>query len=106
MLLKPGVRLKCLRREIRRALNVIEEVYINIAGHESIITSTDEGTHSPGSLHYAGQAVDIALPGAHNMYVRSTASVNVVVKKLKEMLGKDYDVVLEKDHIHVEYDPK
>jgi len=106
MLLKAGVSLRCLKREIRRALNIIEDVYINIAGHESIITSTTEGTHSPSSLHYAGQAVDIALPGAHNMYVRPGGSTNAVVKKLREMLGKDYDVVLEKDHIHVEYDPK
>ena len=27
-------------------------------------------------------------------------------KKAKELLGKAYDVVVEKDHIHVEYDPK
>jgi len=106
MLLKPGVSLRCLKREIRRALNIIEDVYVNVAGHESIITSTTEGTHSPGSLHYAGQAVDVALPGAHNMYVRPGGSANAVVKKLREKLGKDYDVVLEKDHIHVEYDPK
>ena len=105
MLLKAGVSLRCLKREIRRALNIIEDVYINVAGHESIITSTTEGTHSAGSLHYAGQAVDIALPGAHNMHAHPNA-ISKVAKRLREMLGKDYDVVLEKDHIHVEYDPK
>jgi len=28
------------------------------------------------------------------------------VSMLKSQLGSDYDVVLESDHIHVEYDPK
>ena len=96
--------LKCLRREIRRALNAIEHVYRDVAGHEAVITSTTEGTHSPGSLHYAGQAVDVALPGTHGM--TSTASPQDIAKALRSLLGPNYDVVVERDHIHVEYDPK
>jgi hypothetical protein len=26
--------------------------------------------------------------------------------QIKELLGPDYDVVIENDHIHIEYDPK
>ena len=104
MLLKMGVSVRCLKREIRRALPIIEQVYKDVAGHEAIITSTNEGTHSPGSLHYAGQAVDISLPGAHAMPKQTTPGI--VKDRLKKVLGRDYDVVLERNHIHVEYDPK
>ena len=104
MLLKMGVSVKCLKRDIRRALSPIDRVYQREAGHEAIITSGDEGTHSPSSLHYAGQAVDIALPGTHGMAQKATAAE--VVSKLRKELGPNYDVVLERDHIHVEYDPK
>jgi len=75
-----------------------------VAGHEAVLTSCDEGNHSPGSLHYAGQAVDVALPGSHGM--TSKASSVDVVSALRKELGPDYDIVLEQTHIHVEYDPK
>ena len=104
MLLKMGVSVRCLKREIRRALPIIERVYKDVAGHEAVITSTTEGTHSPGSLHYVGQAVDAALPGTHGMVRKATATE--VLSELRKELGPDYDVVLERDHIHVEYDPK
>jgi len=97
MLVKLGVYIDELKREIRRALNVIDEVYRE-HGQEAVITSTYEGNHSPGSLHYARQAVDVRLPGRHVL--------GVLVEELKARLGRDYDVVVEPDHIHVEYDPK
>jgi len=97
MLLKLGVYIDELKREIRRALPVIEQVY-RAHGYEPVITSTYEGTHSPGSLHYARQAVDIRLP--------PRGKVGVIAEELKRRLGVDYDVVVEATHIHVEYDPK
>jgi len=32
--------------------------------------------------------------------------LNDFVGKLSKELGNDFDVVLESDHIHIEYDPK
>ena len=96
MLLKPGVDIWRLERPIRRALSIIDSVYQDV-GEELVITSTYEGGHSPGSLHYAGLAVDCRLP--------RTGAVKLC-RDLQETLGKDFDVVLEKTHIHVEYDPK
>jgi len=104
MLLKMGVSVRCLKREIRRALPIIDRVYREVAGHESVLTSGDEGNHSPGSLHYAGEAVDVGLPGSHGMVSR--ASSTEVVSALRQKLGPKYDVVLESNHIHVEYDPE
>ena len=61
-----------------------------------VITSTYEGSHSEGSLHYANLAVDI----------RKNKAKVLSYKEIKQALGKDYDVILEGDHIHIEYDPK
>ena len=98
MLVKLGVDIRPLKRDIRRALNTVEYVYLAVAKTEAVITSTVEGTHSPGSLHYAGQAIDVRLPPKRY--------VSKIVNQLKQKLGDDYDVVLESTHIHIEYDPK
>ncbi|RLC81858.1 MAG: hypothetical protein DRJ03_19730 [Chloroflexi bacterium] len=96
MLLKAGVDISRLRPEIRKKLNVIEEI-METRGYPLVITSTYEGTHSASSLHYANLAVDIRLPD-----IRTYDYVEALRKKL----GHDYDVVAESDHIHIEYDPK
>lgn len=67
---------------------------------ELVITAGTDGHHMVGSKHYIGDALDIRisnlLPG----------QLKFVVDHLKSDLGKDYDVIVEVDHIHVEYDPK
>lgn len=62
-------------------------------GRDFIITSIREGTHSPGSLHLLGLAFDYDPQ-------------DVPIEHDKEILGKDYDVINERDHRHAEYDPK
>jgi hypothetical protein len=93
MLLKAGVDISRLNRPIRRALNHIGALYPDF-----VITSTYEGTHSPGSLHYANDAIDIRMKTFH----RTAISVD----RLKEVLGPDFDIIRERNHIHIEYDPK
>ena len=96
MLVKLGVDISRLQRPIRRSLNVIERIYRRY-GYEPVITSTYEGDHMPSSLHYANLAVDVRLP---------PSNIQAVLYDLRRALNEDYDVVLEKDHIHIEYDPK
>lgn len=98
MLVKLGVSLVDLKRPIRRALNIIGDVYDSFL-EEAVITSTNEGNHSPSSLHYADLAVDVRLP-------KQMEKIDRVVAKLKVRLGPDYDIVLEKDHLHAEWDLK
>jgi hypothetical protein len=50
-----------------------------------------------GSLHYRGFAVDLRLPTDNKEEIRA---------ELAASLGAEYDVILEIDHIHIEYDPK
>jgi len=61
-----------------------------------VVTSTTGDIHMVGSKHYEGNAVDFRLPPNYRK----------VARDLQEALGNDYDVVLESDHIHVEYDPQ
>ena len=76
---------------------LVEMEYIYAKFHtELVITSGKDGTHGNGSLHYEGKAVDL----------RTWNVLDSLVKQLKAHLGPDYDVVLEKDHCHIEYDPK
>ena len=96
MLVKSGVDISRLRPEIRKKLNIIATLMFKYGGMELVITSTYEGDHSPGSLHYGDLAIDVRTPAMNSK----------LVEYLSEALGDDYDIVKEKDHIHIEYDPK
>ena len=96
MLIKAGVDISWLRPEIRKKLQEIAKIVWACDGGEMVVTSTYEGTHSEGSLHYAHLAVDI----------RSGKKGDVVRREIDRALGLDYDVIFEKGHIHIEYDRK
>lgn len=95
MWIKAGVDISRLNREIRRGLQIVN-TFVRGFHTELFITSTFESNHSAGSLHYSNDAFDFSRPVLNREKVKS----------LKERLGNDYDVVVESDHIHVEYDPK
>jgi len=96
MLIKAGVDISRLKPPIRKKLSMISILIWSIEREELVISSTYEGNHSEGSLHYADLAVDIRRNN-HGRMVRD---------ELKNKLGRNYDVILESDHIHIEYDPK
>jgi len=96
MLIKAGVDISRLKREIRRSLKEVN-IFVEKYKDELTITSTFEGNHGCESLHYANQAYDISRPLTVN---------NGSLNGLRGLLGKDYDIVWKVDHIHVEYDPK
>src|SRR5437016_3377670 len=95
--IKPGVSLKQLNAHTLLAVIVASQIY-DKRQESFVITSGDEGSHMQNSLHYKGDAVDIRLP------VFSDAKE--VVQEIYACLGMQYDVILEKDHIHIEFDPK
>lgn len=97
MLLKLGVDISRLNREIRRTLNHVDIIVTGWTSQEAIVTSTYEGNHSPGSLHYNNGAYDIRVPGP---------DTDEILEEIKKKIGKDFDVEWEPDHIHIEYDPK
>jgi len=96
MLIKAGVDISRLERNTRRGLAVVNKVYAQM-GEEIVVTSTYEGNHGAGSLHYADQAFDVGLPQNDPIHT---------VAEMRQDLGEDFDVEGEIDHIHIEYDPK
>ncbi len=82
------------------AVSVADTLSKEISGKEIVITSIFDGNHGKHSLHYVGRAFDMRI------WIYSHDELSVLIDKLREALGEDYDVVLESDHIHIEYDPK
>jgi hypothetical protein len=69
-------------------------------GYTLTVTSGFEGAHIEGSLHYQGLAED------YRRYDVRPDDLPGMLAEARTRLGSDYDVILESDHIHVEYDPK
>ena len=81
-----------------RLVDKFDEIFAGY-GAEAVITSGVDGKHSRGSIHYSGGAVDLR---SRDMTVSEQLAA---VKELKERLGPDFDVILEGNHIHLEYQP-
>ena len=96
---KPGVTLFTLKPEILEALKVAFQAY-RIFGFKLTVTSTNDGRHMLNSKHYTDQAFDSRIWGIKE------ETQKCIVDFAKSKLGKDYDIVIEKDHIHWEHDPK
>ncbi len=67
---------------------------------EVYVTSANDSGHMPGSKHYTDEALDFRTHTYTDGVVESWAAM------IRERLGRDYDVVIESDHLHVEHDPK
>jgi len=96
---KPGVKLFGLRPELVWALSVADGVYreLNV---DLVITSVMDGKHSVTSLHYAGAAADLRIRDMGQTKAETARDM------IEERLTDEFDVVLEKDHIHLEVQPR
>ena len=67
-----------------------------------VITSFSETTteHSLTSLHYSGNAFDMRTR------FWQPAEIKQVRDEIAARLGIHFDVIIEKTHIHIEYQPK
>jgi len=65
------------------------------------ITSANDSTHMSGSLHYMNRAFDIRIINI----IGGFEEAKKWVIRAKLALGDDYDIILERDHIHVEFQP-
>jgi hypothetical protein len=99
MKFKEGVNPFGIKPELAIALQIASLVWLQ-NNQSLVVTSLNDSKHSHTSLHFAGCAADLRTWGFPD--------AAVVVDQLREALGNnpDYDVVLEKDHIHLEYQPK
>jgi hypothetical protein len=99
MKFKAGVKINGIKPELTLGIIVAEGVYKN-HGQELVVTSVTDSKHSRTSLHYVGFAFDLRT--------RDTPIkiLPLIKKDLQEALTDEFDVVLEKDHFHIEFQPK
>lgn len=116
MKVKQGVSLAGLKIEMRPVLKAADKVWKEVVGHEVEVTSTTEGKHSAGSYHPFGYAVDLGTRDENGeQYDRYRKAI--LARKLQVQLVDEfrflsypeetlhrYDIVVESDHIHVEFE--
>ncbi len=83
---------------IHAAMAAADNLHLEMTAREVPIVHVMDGKHHKGSRHYVGLAFDMRI-----WYLDSPQAF---AEELQRILGIHYDVVLEKTHIHVEYDPK
>ena len=101
MKLKEGVDIRFLRPELGRYLPNIEAIlnwHASDPDFEFVLTSANDGTHSPGSLHFKNRALDIRV---WHLTKKQRRAICADIRKLDPAL----DVVDEGSHLHVEHDP-
>jgi len=109
--IKAGVSLAGLAPEMLIADAVVAAVYQELGALELVITSVGDGRHGPRSLHTIDpvrvKAIDYRRwtlrfeidGGAVND--RAAEAARVIQHRLRDQ----FDIVLESDHLHVEFDP-
>jgi hypothetical protein len=102
MAVKSGVDMSALTPQILFAIVVADRVF-DYHNAPLVVTSLCDGRHKTDSFHYTGRAVDIRLPSRY--HGDDTKLDQIVTERLTDALGENFDVVLESDHIHIEYDP-
>ncbi len=99
MKIKEGATIAGLDIRMRPALIAANYIWEEI-GQELVITAGLDGTHSAGSLHYYGLAVDF-----RTRYFTALQKTEAI-ERLRDALGDDFDVIEHESHAHCEYDPQ
>ena len=69
-------------------------------GFDCVLTSGTDSKHGDHSHHYKGYAIDIRIRDI------SEGILTKIVEEIQFRLQSQFQVILEGDHIHIEFDPK
>lgn len=96
---EPTFRIGVLHVEIAVILHHAS-IWSRLAKVDLVVNSGSDGTHGKGTLHPWDLAVDLDTEGDR------PADTEQLYGYLARILPLDYDVILEKDHVHVEFDAR
>lgn len=88
--------------EIERMITIVSNT-LALAGLHLVITSGAEGLHRDGSLHYRFRAFDMRN---NNWSDGQRKEIPEALKRKFAALNYPVDVVVERDHIHIEWDER
>ena len=94
-----SVEFQNLSPQLLLGLIIVDQV-MQKHGQEAVITSLNDAYHGKTSLHYNGDGVDLRS--------KSFSHPDIILSECKNALGfnQDYDIILEHNHFHLEYQPK
>jgi len=109
MISKLGVKLDTLRPELLLLERIVDEVFAYLH-RMAVVTSTNDGIHKVGSLHYKDAAFDLRV----NFFASTDEQIEcwtMLRAAIDEKYPTWYDVLLEytgkpNAHIHIEASPK
>ena len=96
---KDGVSVDGIKKETIKIIVILNTYFELRIGKPLVITSCTDGKHMKGSKHYSGYAIDIRTRHLN------ASEISKLIAWFESHHEKEYDIVFEKDHIHVEYDP-
>lgn len=96
---KASVPLGGLQPDMLYAIDKCNDIFDKYK-YDCVITSTTDGKHMKNSLHYVGYAIDLRT------YHIQKNHLEEMTHALKDKLGRNYDVILESNHWHIEFDPE
>jgi hypothetical protein len=96
--LKSNVLFRLLTPQMVIANQIVASIFAEF-GWNTVITSGSDGVHVTNSRHYTGAALDYRTT-AQGMTLEQIKAVETAVRAA---LGKQYFVLREPDHLHVQY---
>ena len=100
MNIKEDVLMNGIKPELVLGLQLALTYFQDQGIEDMVITSIVDGRHGIGSLHYVGYAADLRI------WAIPDDKLAEFTVGLATHLGSEFDVVLESDHIHIEFQPK
>ena len=99
---KQGVKLFGCSPQILATMPIADAIWKELGAEEAVVTSGSEQTarHGRASEHYSGNALDYRIWNLVESHRKRAAD------KLRDSLTDEFDVTLEEDHIHCEFQPK
>lgn len=103
--IKKGVSLLGLTNAMSVALSIVATV-CHRHNVDCVITAGTEGSHSRTSLHYLGNALDFRTRDILEGLRQDFRSDVAAALNGDDACEGEFDIVLESDHLHVEFQPK